>query len=207
MRYDNFRYLWPPRPVNAIPPQMLRFYEQRGWMAQAKKNGTCNIITVDPKGKLHCMNRHKETHKLWEPTEDSSEAFLDLPRGWYVFVAELLHNKVKGIRDTNYINDILVCEGEYLVGMTFRERQSLLYELFENQITGEAVSHYVINDHTWLARNYESHFDELYNRFNGADDEGIVLKVPSAQLNLCLRESSNVQWSVKCRRAHANYSF
>lgn len=207
MRYDKYQYLWPPRPTNAVPPVMLRYYEQRGWTAQAKKNGTCNIIAVEPNGRLQCMNRHKETHKLWNPTEHSSAIFKTLDRGWYVFVAELLHSKVEGIRDTNYINDILVCQDQYLVGMTFRERQELLYDLFKDHIKGETVSHYVLNDNTWLAKNHTTQFDDLYHQLTGPDDEGLVLKIPFSTLSLCLRESSNVQWSVKCRRSHANYSF
>jgi hypothetical protein len=162
MRYDSFSYLWPPRPDQPIPQSSLPYYEiSLGYVAQAKKNGTCNIIAVKPsllrlkKDRrgfpedewppaewIVCMNRHKEDHKLWQPTAASSEIFKNLPGdGWYVFVAELLHSKLKeGPKDTNFINDILVADGEYLVGKTFGERQYMLYDLFLGEEAAENLS-------------------------------------------------------------------
>ncbi|RYF04688.1 MAG: hypothetical protein EOO77_29310, partial [Oxalobacteraceae bacterium] len=65
MIYEKFSYLYPPRPEKAVPRALLGYYEKRGWVAQAKKNGTCNVIAVSPEGKLHCMSRHNDQHKLW----------------------------------------------------------------------------------------------------------------------------------------------
>jgi hypothetical protein len=152
MRYDSFAYLWPPRPTSKqkIPASSLTQYEVGlGYVAQAKKNGTCNLIAVNPSLQragspdwFVCMNRHKEGHKLWSPTPVSREIFKGLPGdGWYVFVAELLHSKLKdGPRDTNYIHEILVADGEYLIGKTFGERQYMLYELFLGEEAAENLS-------------------------------------------------------------------
>lgn len=254
MQYTSFSYLWPPRPDQPIPQTLLPYYESGlGYVAQAKKNGTCNIIAVKPSlvratkkadGWIVCMNRHKEDHKLWQPTAASSEIFKKLPGdGWYVFVAELLHSKLKeGPRDTNFINDMLVADGEYLVGKTFGERQYMLYDLFmgeeaaenlsldDQSLKGrdllnrnnaimkarkhgiiEAPTHYVLNDNTWLAKNFASEFSKLYKSFNTPEDEGLVLKDPDAKLSACIRASSNSGWQVKCRRqigqGGKNYSF
>jgi hypothetical protein len=158
MRYDSFAYLWPPRPDQPIPQTLLPYYENSlGYVAQAKKNGTCNIIAVKPSlwradnnadDWMVCMSRHKEDHKLWTPTAASSAIFKGLPgEGWYVFVAELLHSKLKeGPKDTNFINDILVADGDYLIGKTFGERQYMLYDLF----LGEEAADYLSLEETNL---------------------------------------------------------
>lgn len=208
MRYDGFEYLWPPRPEKPVPRNFFGFYVKKGWFAQAKKNGTCNVIAVSPDKKLTCMNRHNEPHKLWEPTKASSAAFKGLPgKGWNVIVSELLHSKVSGgVRDTNFINDILVQDGEYLVGETYAQRQIRLRRLFPD-IQGETVSHYIINENTWLAKNVQQGFAAFFDSLDRPEDEGIVLKDPGSVLAICSREKANVTWSVKSRRQHKNFGF
>jgi hypothetical protein len=213
MRFENFEYLWPPRPDSkrAVPPtgvMGLRFYENRGWVGQYKKNGTCNVIAVSPTKKIVAMNRHKEDHKLWSPTPASSAAFKKLPgKGWYVFVAELLHSKVTGgPRDTNYIFDVLVADGVYLVGKTFMERQAILAEIFP-KAKSETYSHRVIDNNTWVAKLLTGDFEATFEGLTAPEDEGLVLKNPKGKLELCSRQSANTLWQVKCRKAHKNFSF
>jgi hypothetical protein len=209
MRYESYAYLYPPRPEKAIPPNLFAYYQRKGWVAQAKKNGTCNVIAVSPTKELICMNRHREDQKLWAPTPASTAAFKDLPgTGWYVFVAELLHSKVAGgVRDTNYINDILVDDGKYLVGEKFSTRQDLLQARFRRGGQAETDSHWLIDENTWLARNREGKFQQFFDSLDKPEDEGIVLKDPNAALAVCSREKSNVGWSVKSRRTHKNFGF
>jgi hypothetical protein len=213
MKYERYEYLWPPRPDSkrAVPPtgaMGLSFYERRGWFAQIKKNGTCNVIAVSPEGELVTMNRHRETHKLWNPTPASSAAFQKLPgKGWYVFVAELLHSKVtNGPRDTNYIFDVLVADGEYLVGKTFLERQAILADIFPKS-KSETASHRVIDSNTWVAKLIKSDFEGVFEGLSSAEDEGLVIKNPMAKLELCSRQAANTAWQVKCRKTHKNFSF
>jgi hypothetical protein len=209
MQYQSFSYLFPPRPEKAIPRNFFGFYERKGWVAQAKKNGTCNVIAVSPDKKLICMNRHNEDQKMWSPSKDSAEAFQSLPgRGWYVIVAELLHAKVtNGQKDTNYINDILVADGEYLIGQTMMARQARIADLFQRPGQAEASGHYVVNDNTWVAKNIASDFKGFFATLDTPEDEGVVLKDPSSTLAICSREKANVSWSVKSRRQHKNYGF
>jgi hypothetical protein len=212
MRYEKFEYLWPPRPNSkrACPPtgpMGVSFYERRGWQGQVKKNGTCNVIAISPEGEMVAMNRHHEEHKAWVPTRASCAAFADLPgNGWYVFVAELLHSKVPGIRDTNYIFDILVADGEYLVSKTFMERQDILNGLFPDAID-ETFSHRVIDSNTWVAKLLTGNFEEIFEGLDAPEDEGLVLKNPKATLEFCSRQDANAGWQVKCRKTHKNFSF
>lgn len=201
MRFEEWQYLWPPRPENAVARGLLGYYENQGWLAQVKMNGTCSVLAVAPDRKtIKAMSRHKDEHKLWAPGPQTAKPFQSLPGdGWYVFVAELMHSKVPGIRDINYINDILVADGEYLVGTTFAQRQEMLEKLFKVHTLKKTVSHYVIDAHTWLARNYEDDFSELFASLKDAEHEGLVLKDPFAKLAMCTRQGSNTAWQVKCR--------
>ena len=208
MQYTSFSYLWPPRPDNAIGPKMLKVYEAMGFVGQFKKNGTCSVIGISPDKTIKAMNRHNEDHKLWSPTPASSAAFKTLPgKGWYVFVAELLHSKVTGgPRDTNYIFDILVADGEYLIGKTFAERMEILNALFPEDI-GEEDSHRIITPNTWVAKTIPTGFRSVFDGLARPEDEGIVLKDPKSKLQPPTRQASNNDWQVKCRRPHKNFSF
>jgi hypothetical protein len=179
-------------------------------LAQIKKNGTCNVLAVTPDKGIVAKNRHKEDHKLWSPDLNKLHAFRNLPgKGWYVFVAELIHSKVPGLRDINYVHDVLVLGGEYLVGMSQADRHAKLVELFDATSYPETYSHWVIDDYTWVARQFEqgSDFKAMYDAINRPEDEGIVLKKPNQRLGVCARETSNNSGMLKARKAHKNYAF
>ncbi len=209
MRFDSYTYLWPPRPEQAVQRQMMGFYQQRGFVAQAKMNGTCNVLAVSPDKHIVAMSRHNAPHKLWTPTSKSSAAFAALPgKGWYVFVAELMHSKVPGIKDVNYVNDVLVADGEYLVGTNFMDRYKRLKSLFLRGGEGETRSHHVINANTWLAKTYMGgNFGMLFDALDRPEIEGLVLKNPEATLAMCLKPAANSHWQVKIRRQTKNYGF
>lgn len=215
-KYTTFAYLWPPRPEKPVPVNFLNFYRKRGWVAQYKKNGTCSDIFVSPTKDVTAMTRHNDEHKQWSPSKKSSAPFKGLSGGgWYVFVGEVLNNKVPGYKDIIYVFDILVADGNYLVGMTYEDRQELLKTLFLTGDEAEEYSHYVISDNVWLAKNFTEKFkkmwtecDEAANTSDGAPlDEGLVLKDPKSTLNLCTKQKSNSGWQVKCRISHKNYGF
>jgi hypothetical protein len=208
MNYSEYSYLWPPRPKNAVTKTALPIYNKLSWVAQIKKNGTANVLAVSPEKKLVCMTRHNEPHKMWAPTEASSQAFTALPgSGWYVFVAELLHSKTSHIKDTNYVNDILVNNGEYLVGTKFGDRQKLLEKLFNVSELEQTYSHWIVNQNTWIARSYDKDFKSLFESLDKPEDEGLVMKNPEAPLKLCTLQTSNYSWLAKIRRPTKNYGF
>jgi hypothetical protein len=199
MRYEAFQYLYPPRPEKAVAGSLLGMYEQRGWVAQHKMDGTCNVLAVSPDRKIVAMNRHKENHKAWAPTPASTAPFRNLPgNGWYVFVAELMHSKVSGIRDINYVNDILVADGSYLVGETFANRARLVRDLFPGG--DDRGSHYEVHPNLWVAKVHTHGFRRIFEGLERPEHEGIVVKNPKAVLEFCGKANSNVHWSAKSRR-------
>jgi len=204
MRYDKFRYLYPPRAENAIPAALLNSYERRKWVAQIKKNGTNSVIFVSPEKKVFAMNRHNADHKQWQFTPESEAIFKNLPgKGWYVINAELLHSKVRNLRDTNYIHDILVDDGEYLLGETYAQRYSRLQMRFLHPAAKGSKYYWILDEHTWLAKNVTESFYALYQSLTDPEDEGLVLKDPCGKLTI----RDNRGWTVKCRYPHKNFSF
>lgn len=211
MRFDQFQYLWPPRPDDAVAPQMIPMLEMMGKVGQVKKNGTCSVIAIGPRRadgtrEFRAMNRHAEDHKAWSPVTEKTQAIRDLPGdGWYVFVAELLHSKVPGIRDINYVFDMLVEDGEYLVGKTFVEREARLQALFPKAV-GETFSHRVIDEYLWIAKLIREDLFDLFHDLTAPEDEGIVLKDPDIPLKLCTRQTMNNPGMVKIRKPHKNFA-
>jgi hypothetical protein len=208
MRYSNYSYLFPPRPDKAISPQLLASIEAQGYHGQIKKNGSCNVLAVTPDKGIIAKTRHKEDHKLWRPDLRKLTAFTGLPgSGWYVFVAELLHSKVPGLRDINYVHDVLVLDGDYLVGVPQVERHRRLCELFAVKGREETYSHWVVDEHTWIAKQFTEGFKAIYDSLDKPEDEGLVLKNPNSPLALCMKATSNSGGMLKARKAHKNYSF
>jgi hypothetical protein len=207
--YTAFRFLYPVRAglQEKTPPALLGFWEKKGWVAQVKKDGTSNVLAVAPPDatgvrKLLPMKRDGAPHTLWQPTAASAEAFLSLPgKGWWVFVAELMHSKVAGgPKDTNYLHDCLVADGRYLVGSRYADRYDRLTDAFP--IVGETTDALKVNDNTFILANFENDFSGLFKSL-AERDEGLVLKDPNARLKLCIHTNSNRGAQVKCRKTHA----
>jgi hypothetical protein len=206
--------------VTEIPPALLGQWEaKKTYGVQFKMNGTGSVITVDADRQIHAMTRHREIHKLWQPSEHTRRPFLHLKGGNYVFFAELMHSKVSGgPRDTLYINDIGVANGKVLVGTTFAHRQKLLQTLFntEHLPVSQSGGYWIIDEHTWLARVHTSGFYRLYQGMAGNPDypavtekgcEGIVLKKLDATLAFPGNEKANVTWMMKCRLPTKGYNW
>jgi hypothetical protein len=202
MQYENYSFIKPPRAETAIPTSTLKFYEKKGLLAQTKMNGTNTVIFIPPNGEIFAKTRHGEDHKLWDQQASKSLKHFEKLRTsrWSVYNAELMHSKIVGLRDTHYVHDVLVYDGNLLNGSEYLDRYELLTRLFRGR--DETTSHVVIEPDLWLAKNHFKGFRKLFDGL-GPTDEGLVLKDPEGKL--CLRDNSS--WSVKCRRPMANFGF
>ena len=202
MKYDEYQYLWPPRPEQKIPQGLLTFYEKKGFWGQIKKNGTCTLIFA--KGnQVIFKTRHNDDHKLWSPTQEHIR-FFQGSDNWNVYVAELLHSKVSGgPKNQLFIFDKIVDDGIHLVGLTFEDRQLILQSQWEGTDEGDQTR---VHDYVSVAHCYTGDFAKLFTQLK-PEDEGLVLKNPKAQLKACMKEGNNASWSVKCRIPTKNYSF
>jgi len=219
VNYDAYRYLYPPRPENTIAPTDLGVIESMGWWGQAKFNGTCCTIYVPAwrtregaSGRSTAMGRHGPENRLtdWQPGK-AWEAFSStLSAGWYVFVGELLHSKVKGgPKGTIVLFDLLVEDGEYLVGERYQERFRRLERLlkFYNSEPFCELTHKEFNEGVWLVNNHGRGFKDWFAAPAPDYVEGLVFKDKNAKLLPCGRQTANKGWQVKCRRPTANKSF
>lgn len=216
MKYTEHRYLWPPRPETKIAPTDLQLIEGMSWWAQAKMNGTCCTIYVPARGSdaeaVHgslAMGRHGPDHILdWQPGA-AWKAFADtLKGGWHVFVGELLHTKGVGVRDTIVLFDLLVEDGEYLVGESYRERMARLTRMLDHYCEPwKEATHRAYNDGVWLIESRGRAFRQWFDAPSHPMVEGLVFKNPNAKLRLCSRPTANAGSQVKCRKPKANVSF
>lgn len=210
--YTKFEYLWPPRTQNKTSPDRLARYEDGNWGAEFKKCGTNNSIYVSPKKQLIARGRKNNEHADWSFSPESGKLFQQVPgRDWWLFNAELLNNKVAddNLRDINYIFDVLVADGQYLIGSTYPQRRDLLLDVFKPGLrkAERTHSHWVLNDRTWLARSFDTDFVTLWEQAQEyPEDEGLMLKNKRCRLQYGAREKNNTDWLVRCRKPHMNYT-
>jgi hypothetical protein len=205
MDHTEYRYIWSARPENKVATSLLQFYENRGFWAQTKKNGTNTLIHACGDEVLF-KTRHPDiddgNHRQWTPNEEHKK-FFSGSKGWNVFNAELLHNKTPHIKNELYIFDVYVLDGCSLAGKTFAERQQLLHDMFSGTDEGDQVR---LHKHITLAKCFDDEFKSRFDHLK-PEDEGLVLKDPEAVLRPCHRADSNKGWQVKVRIPHKNYTF
>ncbi len=211
MKYSNYRYLFPPRPKNPIPNTELSFWDNGSLIAQAKLNGSNSSIYTNGE-KVIVMNRHGA--RLSRVEVDNSE-ILSLYKGnggWTVLNCEYL-NKNKQDENRKAFNhkfvifDILVNDGDYLVGKTFEERITLLDTMF-GQNECEKNYLYGISENVYRVKSYQNQFNMLYDTLTPIDlIEGLVLKRKTARLEMGTSELNNVKSQIKCRKETKNYKY
>jgi len=212
MNYNSFRYIFPPRPKNAIPDSDLNFWDNGSLIAQPKINGSNCVIFTNGE-KLMIMNRHSQ---YMTNVDIQRQEVLDLFKGeqgkWMVLNGEYL-NKSKQDENRQTFNhklvifDILVYNSDYLVGKTFQERINLLDELY-GQNDSEKSYLYSVSNNVYRVKSFESGFKSLYDQLTPIDMiEGLVLKRKNARLEIGNTENNNIKSQLKARKATKNYKF
>lgn len=211
MKYASFRYIYPPRPKNPIPNTELSFWDNGSLIAQPKLNGSnCLIFT---NGEKHIvMNRHNGRLTNFQLKDDEIKALYKGTGGWTILNGEYL-NKNKQDENRKAFNhkfvifDILVNDGDYLVGKTFEERIALLDTMF-GQNECEKNYLYSISENVYRVKSYENQFNMLYDTLTPIDlIEGLVLKRKTARLEMGTSELNNVKSQIKCRKTTLNYKY
>lgn len=200
--YSVFRYIENPwttalhifKPSETRARSFFARFEKQGWWAQLKMNGTRSGVYIAPDRTLEAWNRHGERHQVWHFTEQTSTIFHLRGREWNLFDGELLHHKTTHIKNTHYLYDCLVHNGFHLTRTTYAERYRILEKLFRKE--DECFGYWVLNNFTWLARNYTSGFYELYQEAATLPGvEGLVLKNPEG----VYYTANATAWMVKVR--------
>lgn len=217
MKYENFKYLYPPRPESKGPSTDLYKYDIGEYIAQPKYNGSCCIVFTNGT-ELHVYNRHRQA--LTKVNFDID--FKGLSKGkWMVITGEYLNKGKLGEslakeKDKFIIWDILVNEGEYLIGETLEKRIQLLENLYAGSRTSIGLNTIEIYEHLlttslkgiYKAPSYLNGFLDLYNDIITTDlYEGLVLKKLGSKLTYGLQEKNNTDWQIKFRKETKNYNF
>jgi ATP-dependent DNA ligase len=210
-KYINYRYLYPPRPKNAISPDDLNFWDSNSLLAQPKLNGSnCLIFTNGVK--VVVMNRHNQRLTNFRLTDEEVKSLYRGNGGWMILNGECL-NKSKMDETGQPFNhkfvifDILCFDGDYLVGKTFEERVQLLDTLYD-QINCEKEYLFGISENVYRVKSYLSGFNDLFNKLTPIDMiEGLVMKRRNARLEIGSSEMNNVKSQIKCRKATKNYKY
>lgn len=223
MKYESFKkngYIFPPRPEHKFPAVDLGKYDTGEYLAQPKYNGSAAVVFTNGDECL-VYNRHRELLALLSNFKEIEFRKLAQSSNWYVYAGEYL-NKGKygetGVKEKNkfVIWDVLVWDGNYLVGSTFEERLDLLENIMPCQrITVsdkgmEAYDHLCCTQYhgIYKAPTYTHNFIELYKQIVKTDlYEGLVLKKKDSKLAFGMQELNNHDWQVKCRKETKNYTF
>ena len=209
-KYLNYRYIFPPRPKNAIPDTELNFWDNGSLIAQPKLNGSnCVIFTNGIKTVV--MNRHNQRLTNFNISDNEIK---DIYRGegWMILNGEYM-NKSKSDENNQVFNhklvifDILGFNGEYLVGKTFEERVNLLDEIY-GQVDSDKEYLFKVTENVSRVKSYTIDFKNIFNKLTPIDMiEGLVMKRKNARLELGTSENNNTKSQLKCRKATKNYKY
>jgi hypothetical protein len=209
-KYLNYRYIFPPRPKNAIPDTELGFWDNGSLVAQPKLNGSNCVIFTNGE-KTIVMNRHNQRLTNFNISDNEIK---DIYRGegWMILNGEYM-NKSKSDENNQAFNhkfvifDILGFNSEYLVGKTFEERIQLLDSIY-GQVGSEKEYLFKVTENVYRVKSYVGDFKSLYDKLTPIDMiEGLVMKRKNARLELGTSENNNTKSQLKCRKATKNYKY
>lgn len=210
--YNNYSYIFPPRPKNAIPASDICRWDNGQMIGQPKMNGS-NCVIFTNGDKYQVMGRHNQVlTKFQLDKSELAELYKPVDKGWLVINGEYL-NKSKLDENGKVFNhkliifDILVLNSEHLIGSTFVNRIELLDGLYG---TKECEKDYLYQytDNIYRVKSYETDFVEIYKKLTKIDVvEGLVFKRKNAKLEMGTTENNNAKSMVKARKATKSYRF
>lgn len=212
MNYNKYRYIFPPRPKNAIPETELDFWDNGSLIGQPKLNGSNTSIYMNGT-KNTIMNRHDQRLTNFQITQNELNKIFICDNGeWLVLNAEYM-NKSKNDENNVVFNhnlvifDILVYKSEYLVGTTFSERVDILDSIY-GTVNSEKSYLYSITDNIYRVKSFTQGFKSLFDEWTKIDMvEGLVLKRANARLEIGNTENNNTKSQLKARKSTKNYKY
>lgn len=211
--YLKFKYIYPPRPKNAVPVSDLDFYSSKMYISQPKLNGSNCLIFTDGI-KYYVMNRHGDRLTKFELTESEVLSLHVGEKGkWIVLNGEYMNKNKKGSdgKPWNHklvLFDILVFNSKQLVGESFHSRIKLMDNIYGNEedISEEFLYH--ISDNIKMVKSYIGRTSDIYEKLVKIDMyEGVVIKRKSSKLENGISIDNNSKTQCKCRKPTKNYNF
>lgn len=238
------RYIYPPRADKAVARSDLGFLGDLGWKAQLKFNDTHVLIKFLDNDRVELWNRHGERLKYYAPDGfvDSLLQARDVlgltvsPGSFTLLDGGLLDAKHRAIKDTIVIWDILVRDGDYLVGQSYGER----YDFLVGNLGGSGDSWMFrgssgvdfgegfdfglrVNGNVFIPRSYDfADWDGLWDMVGAVNEpyvrpvrgasagpvlEGLMLKDFGGLLERAWSERNNSGWLVRSRVSTGRHMF
>lgn len=219
MNYSTYQYLFPPRAEVKTLPDDLHKYDTGEYIGQPKFNGSCTMVFTNGT-ELKVFNRHREPLSRFSPDIEFKK--LSTTGKWFVYAGEYLNKGKLGEngqkeQDKFVIWDVLVYDGNYLVGTTLEMRLSMLNSIYPcEQARVSATGQLEIYAHLcgtnlrgiYKAPSYLGDFQTLYTDLVKTDlYEGLVLKKKKSVLKMGFQSTNNQEWQIKCRKETKNYKF
>jgi len=211
MKYNNL-YIYPPRPKNKATEDSIPNLLKLGFLPQPKLNGSCAFLSITgiPK-ETKMMSRHKAPFSNTLLIEKDELNSLHRGTGTMVLTGEYM-NKSQKDKNRKVFNgkfviwDILVYEGEHLVGTTYDERHALLLSLYDYEYFDGWIGK--ISENTYIDLNVEINVTEAWKEIVQIQMyEGFVFKKKEGKLGLGFNSNNNTGWQVKVRKPTRNYSY
>jgi len=204
--YNKYRYIYPPRPENKLPPNKL--IDDNSFMAQPKLNGS--NLTVYTNGiEVILMTRHKT--KMNVLLNEKIFKSLHKGSGWMAINGEYMNKSKNGYDNKSFnhrfvIFDILVFNGKQTIGMTFEERYKLLNKLYNPKKYDNYIKK--INNWVYIVETFYKDFNNIFNKLINIDMyEGLVLKEKQAKLKNGISQKNNINSQLKVRKPTKNYNY
>jgi ATP-dependent DNA ligase len=205
------RYIYPPRPETKIAPESLLIFEEMDkFLAEPKLNGSSMQIYFDEGGKeMKLMNRHKQPISCKMDKEELRKLYRGT--GEMILCGEYLNKNQKDETGKPWnikyvIWDIIMYNGNHLIGTTFEERLIILAKLYPTDI----YSHFVrqLSENCYRISAAKTEFQKFYSDITKYDIfEGLVLKRKDGKLENGTTEKNNTRTQIKCRKGTKNYIF
>lgn len=141
----NGLWFYPPRSGNRVPykdsPVLRMWKRYSDAVAQWKMNGTNTQLKVFPDQRIELWQRHRfgsdrkpsatgtplQVANYTLPQSVRDEVLSLTPKGVFtIYNVELLHAKTPTVKNTLYFFDVLVWEGQHLLGVTYHDRYRIL---------------------------------------------------------------------------------
>lgn len=241
MKVASTRYIFPPRPSTAIPREASYQYANYGWQAQLKFNDARCLVKYlpSPTGRandipIELWGRHGEKFREYNAPPEIIEQLRELhtalnlkPNEWSLLDGGLLDFKHESIKDTIVIWDILVHDGEHLLGTTYSERYNKLaaitsepwyyhppHRQHEPLAVGRQITKRILMPENIPAADWDTAWTMIdkanapyLTQKRGPVLEGLVFKDPSGILESGWREQNNSDWLGRSRVTTGRHQF
>ena len=217
MKLNTTTWIYPPRTSTCTPFEQAKALARFDLQAQYKYNDS-NVIVQFAGGNITLWSRHCtpiKNYPLPPSLENELRATIRIlgldPQGHHRFNGGLLHFKHTAVKNQIVLWDILVMNGEYLIGTPYYERLGMLQtaangpHCFTNGDGTELEVGRKITDHVFIPVTLDN-WDEAWENIQKLNRqyanpllEGLCLKQPKHKLEYGYSEKNNDGLMVKCR--------